>query len=384
MKPNGNGLFHKLKWSLPWLTRYPFWRINQFLHSPSANEGPVHLIFSVANHFEPSWTEHGLLVDWSKQMARVDEWGKLARKIAGVRDHDGAGFRHTYFYPAEQYHAPLLEQIAGLQAEDLGEVEVHLHHGVEQPDTAENTRQVLAEFRDALAHEHRCLSRLSPSDPPMYAFVHGNWALANSANGSCCGVDSEMQILADTGCYADFTLPSAPDISQVSRINAVYQCGHPLGERAPHRSGPTLEVGAQPSLPIIFGGPLVFDWTRRKRGLPVPRIDNGALTANYALDRNRLERWQSARIAVQGRPDWVFIKLYCHGFFEMDQPAMIGDAMRRFLEDSMSLAERTGSFRMHFASARESFNIALAAIDGKSGDPGQYRDYRLRLIMKEE
>ena len=39
----------------------------------------------------------------------------------------------------------------------------------------------------------------------MYAFVHGNFALANSAGGRYCGVDEEMQILAETGCYADMT-----------------------------------------------------------------------------------------------------------------------------------------------------------------------------------
>jgi len=62
---------------------------------------------------------------------------------------------------------------------------------------------------------------------------------------------------------------------------------------------------------------------------------------------------------------------------------MIGDEMQRFLSEMMNTAERTGAFRMHFATAREAFNIALAAVDGKSGDPGQYRDYRLKAIMKE-
>jgi hypothetical protein len=29
------------------------------------------------------------------------------------------------------------------------------------------------------------------------------------------------------------------------------------------------------------------------------------------------------------------------------------------------------------------FNIALAAIDGKNGDPNDYRNYRLQTIMRE-
>ena len=60
---------------------------------------------------------------------------------------------------------------------------------------------------------------------PMYAFVHGNLALANSAGGKYCGVDNEMAILRDTGCYADFTLPSAPDETQVAVINQIYEYG---------------------------------------------------------------------------------------------------------------------------------------------------------------
>src|SRR5881394_2753414 len=142
--------------------------------------------------------------------------------------------------------------MAELQHDGFGEVEVHLHHGVEAPDTAENTRRQLLEFRDVIAERNRCLSRERPEDSPRYAFVHGNWALANSADGRFCGVDSEMQILAYTGCYADFTLPSAPDRSQVPRLNDIYECGHSLPEARPHRSGPGLSVGDKPVLPIIF------------------------------------------------------------------------------------------------------------------------------------
>jgi len=380
--PDGPGKLDKLRSSLPWLVRYPFWRAGQFIRHINSTDTRAHLIILVANHFEPAWNPAGLPMDWDTQLARVDRWASLARRIGEtVRDHDGTPFRHTYFYPAEQYNRLLLERIAAMQAENLGEVEIHLHHGVKQPDTAENTRRALEDFRDALAQEHKCLSRFSKGAAPMYAFVHGNWALANSANGRNCGVDSEIQILAETGCYADFTLPSAPDVSQVPRLNAVYQCGRPLSERTPHKTGPTLKVGERTTLPVIFTGPLVLDWGRRSNGMPGPRIDNGALTANYPLDSARLARWRGAGIAVLGRPEWIFIKLYCHGFFEHDQSAMIGQDMQRFLEGALEEAERTNRFSMHFATAREAFNIAMAAVDGQSGEPGLYRDYRLQTIM---
>jgi len=178
-------------------------------------------------------------------------------------------------------------------------------------------------------------------------------------------------------------LPSAPDQSQVPRINAIYECGHPLTEARPHRSGPSIKVGRQPSLPIIVNGPLVFDWTRRRSGIPIPRIDDGALAQNYPLSLGRFNRWRNAHISVEGRPDWVFVKLYSHGFFEWDQDLMIGEQMKVFMNQVLDIGNKTGEFKVHFASAREAFNMVMAAVDGHEGEPGNYRDYRLRQIMKE-
>ena len=366
--------FQKLRWSIPWLVRYPFWRANEFARRLSAPAEHTHVVFLVANHWEPGVG--------AQAIPRVEHWMKMARETGNaIRDRDGMPFRHTNFYPAEQYERPLLEMLAELQSEGFGEVEIHLHHGVDAPDTAENTRRVLEEFRDALAEEHKCLSREGPNSPVKYAFVHGNWALANSAGGRWCGVDSEMQILKETGCYADFTLPSVPHEAQVRRINAIYTCGYPLDEQKPHRSGPDVVTGKTPSLPIIFEGPLVLDWTRRIRSFPVPRVDDGALAQNYPLSIGRFNRWRSARISVAGRSDWVFVKLYSHGFFDWDQDAMIGAQMRRFMSEVLDVSEKTREFSVYFASAREAFNMVMAAVDGRSGSPGQYRDYKLRQIM---
>jgi hypothetical protein len=317
-------------------------------------------------------------------MMRLKAYHKLARETGeAVVDADGTKFRHTNFYPAEQYHSEILDVMAEMQAEGLGEVEVHLHHGVERPDTAENLKQTLVGFRDTLAEKHKCLSHINGEDKPMYAFVHGNLALANSCGGRFCGVDNEMGILRDTGCYADMTLPSAPDQSQVAVINQVYECALPMTESAPHRRGKRVAVhGKQLKLPLIFTGPLVFNWTRRINGLPVPRIDDGALTANQRLDTARFNRWKSANVTIEGKSDWVFVKLYCHGFFDHDQSVCIGEDARRFFGGIVEESVKSRAFKVHFATAREASNIALAAIDGNGGDPNDHRNYRLRSIMQ--
>lgn len=384
MQAQNPGYLDKLKWSLPWLARYPMWRAGQLARRlPTGGDAPVHLILVVADHFEPAWDERVGVVDLDTQRRRLDSWCEDARLTGqSVRDADGKPFRHTYFYPGEQYHRSLLETLAELEADGFGEVEIHLHHGVEAPDTAENLRRSLVEFRDLLAEEHQCLSRLEGIGQPRYAFVHGNLALANSMGGRCCGVDSEMQILVETGCYADLTLPAAPLQAQVPRINALYQCGRPLNEAVPHRTGKNLRVGDTLMLPVLLTGPLVFDWSRRRHGLPVPRIEDGALTTRYPLTPERLRLWQNAGIGVDGRPEWVFIKLYCHGFFPGDQAATMGEPIRRSLDQLLELSAREGRFKLHFATAREAVNMAFAAVDGRGGEPGQYRNYKLRPIRQ--
>jgi hypothetical protein len=373
----------KFKYALPWLSRYPIWRGSEVLRRFS-EEKPRHLIFVVANHFEPAWSPNGFL-DLDTQRRRLDDWCEKARKIGeSTRDSDGTKFRHTNFYPAEQYERGLLEKMAQMEREGLGETEIHLHHGVEKPDTSENTRKILTEFRDCLAEEHKSLSRLESEKMPRYAFVHGNLALANSAGGKFCGVDDEMRILQETGCYADFTLPSAPDRTQVPKINSIYEAAGDFNYAIPHRTGKDLRVGAKVGqLPIILPGALVFNWNRKIKGLPVPRLDDGALVANQPLDLKRLNRWKSARIGILNKSEWVFIKLYCHGFFDDDQDSCIGERARRFFNETVENGEMTGEYKTHFVTAREAFNIVSAAVDGKTGTPNDYRDYRLKAIRSE-
>lgn len=370
----------KLKWNLPWLARYPFERAVNRLQQNAFEK--KHIIFTIADHFEPSWSASGLL-GLDAQLRRLDDWMETARKTGeAVRDCEGTKFRHTNFYPAEQYFPEILDKMAQLQAEGLGETEIHLHHGVDAPDTAENLRQALTDFRDCLADRHKLLSRFDGRGAPKYAFVHGNLALANSCGGRFCGVDEEMQILAETGCYADMTLASAPDESQVAMINKIYECGLPLTEKVPHRRGRSLEAGRNHTqLPVIFTGPLVFNWTRRIKGLPVPRLEDGALVHNQPMDLARFNRWKNANITVKGRTDWIFVKLYCHGFFNHDQSACVGEDAREFFGKIIENGEKTGDYKVYFASAREAANMVFAATDGKSGAPGEFRDYRLKAIM---
>jgi hypothetical protein len=372
------GSLGKIRVALRWLPAYVRQRCVR--HLPDIR--PLHLVMGLADHFEPSIVpgEPGKRANPHEQERRLKRWCHEYPAAVGTwRDDEAQPLRHTYFYPAEEFNESLIDRLAEHCHAGWGEIGVQLHHGVEAPDTREETTRVLVEFRDALA-VRGCLSREDGAGPSRYAFVHGNWALANSDNGRFCGVDEEMQILADTGCYADVTLP-APSSAQISKINALYECALPLNQRAPHRRGIGLQCGRAPStFPLIVQGPLMIDFGRRKRGWPFAGIENGELSGSNPPTMHRLRLWREAAITVQGRPDWLFIKLHCHGMEPRDESAMFGPSIQNFLQKLVEGPENRTEYRIHFVTMREMVNIILAACDSREGNPGEYRDYRFRLI----
>ena len=345
----------------------------------------MHLIFLLADHFEPSIMpgDGRARAPLAEQDRRVEQWcSEYPRAVDSWRDQDGRALVHTYFYPAEQYERGLLDRLAEHCHAGWGELEIHLHHGMDETDTAENTRRQLVEFRDALAYDHGSLCYLEGSSDPRYAFVHGNFTLANSANGYACGVDNEMEILAATGCYADFTMPtSAFHPAQIVKINSLYECSLPLHARAPHRKGRDLRVGHVPqTLPLIVQGPLMLDFDKNARN-GIARIENAALTGANPPGLRRLRLWKKAAISVQGRPDWLFIKLHCHSMDPTQRDAVMGAVMQRFLAELVGGAPERKEI-LHFVTAREMANILWAACEGREGNPGDYRDYRLKLARE--
>jgi hypothetical protein len=342
---------------------------------------PVHLVIAVADHFEPAIAAEGgqNRVPRPEQERRLEWWSReFPKAVDRWRDHDGRPFVRTYFYPAEQYDEGLLEMIAEHCHAGWGETEIHLHHGMPHADTADNTRALLTEFRDRLAFRHRCLAAEAGSGQPKYCFVHGNFALANSAGGRACGVDSEMKVLAETGCYADFTLPTGVlHPAQTAKINSLYECALPLEQAAPHRKGIDLSAGRAPRVfPLMVQGPLLTDFGRSRRALR-PVFETGAITQPNPMSLDRLDLWKQARVHVAGRPDWLFIKLHCHSMDPTQEDVVIGNAFRVFLEQ-LVIGAQARKETLHFVTAREMANIILAACDGRNGNPGDYRDYRFK------
>jgi hypothetical protein len=294
----------------------------------------------------------------------VRQWvEEYPRQFARFRDADGVPPQHTYFYPAEEYEPELLDMLGGLcrhpDGNRYGEVEIHLHH---DNDTAENLRKTLLDFKATLANRHAMLSRDKQTGEISYGFIHGNWALDNSrCDGRMCGVNNELDILRETGCYADFTLPSAPSETQTRKINSIYWAVDDPRKPKSHNTGMDLGSAPRPANSLLMiQGPLALDWARKKWGF-VPRIENACLQKSQPPEIRRLEPWLRACVKIPAKPNWYFVKLHTHGVNEPNQDVLLGEPMVRFHEQLRERADRDPAFRFHYVTAREMANIALAA-----------------------
>lgn len=373
----GSKLWRKLSYAGKCLPAYSWQRLIRRSRSNSP-----HLIIALADHFEPS-NIPGNNMGYAPpevQDQRLEIWAnEYPRNFDQFCDSDGRRFVHTYFYPAEQYDFARVEKLAQLCRSGWGEIEIHLHHGIDSPASAEGTRRQILSFRDALSERHGSMTHEVGSREPKYIFVHGNFTLANAASGYACGVDNEMQVLAETGCYADMTYPAEVfHPAQVEKINSLYECALPFETRAPHRRGRHLRFGNEVSkFPIIVQGPWMLDFDRSSRN-GLGRVETGALTGANPPRLRRLGLWKKAAITVQGRPDWIFIKLHTHAMDPNDTDAVLREPMQQFLRELITGAPERGEI-LHFVSGREMINIILAACAGREGNPDQFRDYRYRL-----
>lgn len=333
-------------------------------------QGTAHVMFVFVDHYEP--LAGG--ADEARGRARVqrwlDEYPLLARRF---KDSDGCHPKHSFFYPEEEYRPEYLDMIGSLCRAGFGEVEVHLHH---DNDTAAGLRAKLRRFVGDLHSRHGMLA--VHDGRPRFGFIHGNWALDNSrCDGRWCGVNDEIRVLAEEGCYADFTLPSAPNDTQTSTVNSIYYAVDDPGAPKSHDRGVELEVGKLGGGDlVIFQGPLALNWARRKLGL-WPRIENADIEPHEVPMRQRVALWLRQWVHVRGRPDWVFIKVHTHGAHERNASWILGGEFVRLHEALQAQCNDGTNFCLHYVTAREAYNIAKAAEAGLAGDPGAFRDYIL-------
>ncbi|MBX3161238.1 MAG: hypothetical protein KF773_35075 [Deltaproteobacteria bacterium] len=327
--------------------------------APRARE-PGHLLFALCDHYEPLWG--GAPVDVGE--ARVDAWAERYPALGEFRDSDGRPPRHGWFFPGEEYRPHFLDRLARLARAGFGEVEFHLHH---DGDTAATLAPRISEHLQTFSN-HGHMSKVG--DQFRWAFIHGNWSLANGRpDGRWCGVDDELVMLHELGCYVDLTFPSAPDPCQPDKVNQIYWPTGDLTKRRAYEQGERAAVGTHhDDRLLMITGPLAL----ARKGLGV-RLENGAITGDDPPTAARVATWVDQGIHVDGRPEWVFVKVHTHGAIEKTAASLLGPGARALHEALRGYMHR--GWKLHYVTAREMFNVARAAMAGRTGDPSAYFDY---------
>ncbi len=336
---------------------------HQTPHERFQHDEPLHVFIAVCDHYEPDNARPARHV----ADARVDRWCReYPDRFRCFEDTRGRAPQHTFFYPQDEYFEPkYLDQLRDLCEQGFGDVDIHLHH---DNDTADGLREKLETFRDTLHHRHGLLRQDPVTGDVVYGFIHGNWALCNSRDdGRWCGVNDELTILRETGCYADFTMPSAPEATQTRIINSIYYAGSDPSRNKSHDRGTRAALGAEPprNQLLLMQGPLTLDWQTSCRPLlPSLRIENGDLLWRRAPSWQRFEQWLRCGVQVAGRPDWCFIKLHTHGCKDGNIDTLLGDETSRFHQDLRAYAARHLNFHYYYVTAWEMAQLAHQAEQG--------------------
>lgn len=326
-----------------------------------SEDAAVDVFIAVCDHFEPEC--YGA----SRHMARsrVERWVKeYPLLFRGYADVNGRPPQHTFFFPQDEYRPEYLDPLKSLCDAGFADVDVHLHH---EADSPAGLQDKLEAFRDALWERHGMLRRDPRTGRVVYGFIHGNWALCNSRpDGLCCGVDQELSILQATGCYADFTLPSAPSATQTPTINSIYYARDIAGQRRSHDRGVRSAVGvaAPADHLLMIQGALCLDWGRRKMGI-LPRIENSDLHAGRPPTLRRLGLWMRSQVQVSGKPDWLFVKLHTHGCKDGNIDMLLGTEMQQFHAQLAAYSELRPTFRLHYVTAWEMAELVHCAEAGE-------------------
>jgi hypothetical protein len=209
-----------------------------------------------------------------------------------------------------------MDDLRALRERGIGDVEVHLHH---DNDTPQAFVDRLSVFLERLDGGHGLLRRENAR--VTFGFIHGNWALDNSLpNGRHCGLNNEITLLRDLGCYADFTLPAVPSPAQPRMINTLYWATDDPVRPKSHDVGVPVRVGAAPTGDLLMvPGPLTVN-VREWRTPGVPRIEIGELAGHCVPTRHRARLW--VRAAPRLAND-VFVKLFAHGAPEKNASALL-------------------------------------------------------------
>ncbi len=305
---------------------------------------------AVTDHFEPLGT--GATEQIAR--ARLARWQDRWPRIAADAPPDAAGQcpQYSFFYPQEDYRRELLEGLAEMVRIGLGDVEVHLHHDFEQRDFF--IRKV-TEFCSRLTGDHGLLRQRDGRT--VFGFIHGNWALDNSRpDGRCCGLNGEIALLRDLGCYADFTMPSLPSPTQSRVVNQIYWCTNNPDNRPrsfDYGVEATIGGGRRGDL-LMITGPVGLRFANRL----MPRVETGEIAGYDLPTPARVRHWFDLAPTIG---DDLFLKLFTHGAADKNLAPLLDGGLDNLFRWIAEEAQQRG-IELRWATAWQMYQAADALI----------------------
>jgi hypothetical protein len=303
-----------------------------------------------ADHYEPLW--HGASEDTGAE--RVTRWATRWPAIAAkFLDSAGRPPRYTFFYPEEEYRPHLMEPLERMASLGIADVEVHLHHNGEGQ---QNFIDRISGFTETLFSRHGLLRK--HNGMLTFGFIHGLWALDNSLpGGRFCGLNNEITLLRDLGCYADFTMPSGASPTQARLINTIYWAVDDPDKPKSYDTGvPVIPGDTATGDLLMIPGPFGIRWAQRLK----PRIEHSELCSYDPATKYRVRRWLELAPRIG---DDIFLKLYTHGTQERHSDYLLEGGLELTLSLISAECWRAG-LDLHFSTAWEMRQAVDAAERG--------------------
>jgi hypothetical protein len=307
-----------------------------------------HIWVSLADHYEPMGQGANLVTAQLRVASWRSAWPEIARRCKP--DSAGNSPCYTFFFPEEEYHPTLVEPLAEMVRDGIADLEIHLHHDGEG---RQNFIDRIEGFCKRLRGEHGLLRELNGK--LAFGFIHGNWALDNSRpDGRWCGLNDEIQILHDLGCYADFTMPSGNSPTQSRLINTIYWCTDDPQRPKSYDGGVPVTVGGgiEGDL-LLIPGPLGIRWRDRL----LPRLETGELSGGDVATLYRVKRW--VELAPRIGAD-TFLKLFAHGAQERNSSVLLHGGLESAFNLLVGEAKRR-KCELYFVSAWQ-MHLAVHAV----------------------
>jgi hypothetical protein len=321
-----------------------------------SRKGIERVWLAIADHYEPLWRG----ASPAEGAERVKQWGKVWPSITRSVANDSSGSPpcYTFFFPVEQYRPELVDPLATMAKFGLAEVEVHIHH---DRDSRQKFVETMSRHCETLHTQHGLLRK--QEGKLRFGFIHGNWALDNSRpDGRWCGLNDEITLLRELGCYADFTMPSGDSPTQARMVNAIYWAKDDPARPKSYDRGVRLRPGGGREGDLLMvPGPLGVRWAERLK----PRMEIGEVAAGDPPTAYRVKRWLALAPRIGGD---VFIKLHTHGATEGNSAMLLGGGLKTlFTEVAHECSQRRA--RHYFVSTWQMY-CAIEALR-QNTDPVQ-------------